>query len=153
MKDPDGDDHVTVISNADDDEKTTLVKFTTRKSGKYAISVQVGECHVDGSPFEKTVLSGDVCMSKSHIDKQEKRMVVASGICQTVMIVLRDQYGNLCSRDAFLHEQGLRIHVAEVRRLSLSVYLEFSLVFSRTASMRKPLFSRLSPKCVRATLE
>eukprot|EP00118_Oscarella_pearsei_P000174 m.4369 g.4369 ORF g.4369 m.4369 type:complete len:1002 (+) comp10615_c0_seq2:6-3011(+) len=107
----DGKEVATVVN--EESNNSLLVMFTTRKSGKYDITAQMFGFNVRGSPLTKEVAPEDVCVGKCHFEKQEKSILIVHGSRHSLTVVLRDQYGNLCDSDSFIHEQGLHVHIAE----------------------------------------
>ncbi|XP_063222883.1 apoptosis-resistant E3 ubiquitin protein ligase 1 isoform X3 [Bacillus rossius redtenbacheri] len=73
-----------------------VVKFTVRHAGQYHISVLIGSCHVQGSPFVKHFLPGPPDPNKSVFVRHSSIVVCTAGISHSLAIEPRDEYNNLC---------------------------------------------------------
>ncbi|PSN50365.1 Apoptosis-resistant E3 ubiquitin protein ligase 1 [Blattella germanica] len=87
-----------------------VVKFTVRHAGQYRISVLIGSCHVQGSPFVKTFLPGayqivNSCIftfvgppdpNKSVFVRHSSTVVCTAGVPHMLAIEPRDEFNNLC---------------------------------------------------------
>nr|CAD7261386.1 unnamed protein product [Timema shepardi] len=96
-----------------------VVKFTVRHAGQYHISVLIGSCHVQGSPFVKHFLPGqtslvywesrsvwcDICSNmcagppdpnKSVFVRHSSIVVCTAGVAHSLAIEPRDEFNNLC---------------------------------------------------------
>ncbi|XP_067009797.2 apoptosis-resistant E3 ubiquitin protein ligase 1 [Anabrus simplex] len=73
-----------------------VVKFTVRHAGQYRISVLIGSCHVQGSPFVKHFLPGPPDPHKTIFVRHSSIVVCTAGIPHSLAIEPRDEFNNLC---------------------------------------------------------
>ncbi|CAG2053499.1 unnamed protein product [Timema podura] len=73
-----------------------VVKFTVRHAGQYHISVLIGSCHVQGSPFVKHFLPGPPDPNKSVFVRHSSIVVCTAGVAHSLAIEPRDEFNNLC---------------------------------------------------------
>lgn len=73
------------------------VKFTVRQSGRYSITVMVGNQHVAGSPFTRAFVAGPVDPQHTVVLRHCSTVVCTASVGHLLYVEPRDEYGNLCS--------------------------------------------------------
>lgn len=73
------------------------VKFSTRLSGQYKISMMVANVHIPGSPFTKTFQPSSMSPHKSRMVRPSSIVVCQEGLPSVLYIEPRDEFGNICN--------------------------------------------------------
>ncbi|XP_052123862.1 apoptosis-resistant E3 ubiquitin protein ligase 1 isoform X1 [Frankliniella occidentalis] len=73
------------------------VKFTVRHAGVYRIVVLVGNCHVQGSPFQKKFLPGAPNPRNTVFVRHSSTVVCTAKTPYPLHIEPRDEFNNLCT--------------------------------------------------------
>ncbi|XP_046387424.1 apoptosis-resistant E3 ubiquitin protein ligase 1 isoform X2 [Ischnura elegans] len=73
-----------------------VVKFSVRHSGRYRISVLIGNSHIKGSPFIKYFKPGPPDANKTIFVRHCSTVICTAGIPHSLFIEPRDEFNNLC---------------------------------------------------------
>jgi len=87
-------------------ESQRVVKYTTRKSGRYHIRVELLGEPVSGSPFTRWFLPAAVDPSKCKITR--KVITAVAGTSSSIKVLTRDKYGN---PSALKYEASFRLTI------------------------------------------